>query len=151
MRLHRYFRIAANYSKGGVVSSEHILHQLHSTGINSPIIKYEIRDGRLAISHDPDNRGPETNLDATPVDPLLGQWLECEEIALFSNNGYLKETVRNEAGQTVLSALRTNIDMWSGGFTRPKWGIYRGRKPGYRSEDFIDFAQFTIQKLKELP
>jgi hypothetical protein len=151
MRFHWFFRIAANYSKGGNVDSEHILHQLHSTGVNGPIIKLEMRNGQLSVSHDPDNHGPETNLASIPVGPLLGQWLECEEIIQLRDNGYLKETVRDQAGQVVLSVLRTSIDVWSGGFTRPKWGIYRGRESGYHTEDSVDFAQFTIQKLKELP
>jgi hypothetical protein len=150
VRFHWWFRMAPSYLAVG----DNILFQLHSTAINSPIVKLQA-DGRenpskLEVTHDPDNRGPERPLGAVDFSPLRGQWLECECIARFSNSGYLRFSVWNPSGDRVISFERSP-DMWSGNITRPKWGIYRGREQGYRSEDSVDFAAITIQKLRELP
>ncbi len=145
IRYHWFFRIGSDY-RGD--ENHTIFFQLHNVDAG-PIVKIQSYKSDLAFRYDADNRNRnESVLDSYPFNPLRGQWLEAEVVATFSNRGYLRMTVRDEAGAVVMHTEKQNIDMWTSSFTRPKWGIYRALDRSItNSEDTTDFADITIEEV----
>lgn len=144
-RYHWYFRIDPSY-RGD--ENHTIFFQLHNVDVG-PIVKIQSHRSDLAFRYDPDNRNRnEIVLDSHPLEPLQGQWLEAEVVAMYDNYGYLRMTVRDESGAVVLHTERQYVDMWTSNFTRPKWGVYRALDRSItNSQDSVDFADITIQEI----
>lgn len=100
-------------------------------------------------------KGESKTLAQVDLLPFLGQWVEVEETANFSqNNGSYSVVIKNVRTGAVMFQYEDNsIDMWrtDARGLRPKWGIYRYLGPDrswadqLRDEE-IRFADFEIIK-----
>jgi hypothetical protein len=152
-RIHWFMRTNPNYD----IANDDYVMQLHATGggPQAPIVKL-ILDARrdpdaLNITHQPNNDpdvGPEVSLAQVPFSQIRGHWLELEVIARFTNTGRLIYRIWLPNGQRIINIDR-NLDMFHAQILRPKFGIYRPRGEG--SNDFVDFADWRIQKLTQIP
>ena len=165
VRYHWYFRLADDLPVTRGFSHFMQLKAYDRDGGGLPILTISGYDrphqprgrvDRLEIRHTESNRAASTTLGTCPWKDARGQWLEAEVVATYSDRGYLQATIRNEAGDALISVERNGIDLWRDGaeFIRPKWGIYRSlkhRKQLVNEVDHVDFADFTIQKIRLHP
>lgn len=83
------------------------------------------------------------------------QWLSCEIIVRFHEEGYLRARIESRDGSISFMKEFPEIDTWREGseFVRPKWGIYRSledRESILQKEDVVSFSQFRIQEWSKL-
>ncbi|MDA3892696.1 MAG: T9SS type A sorting domain-containing protein [Salinivirgaceae bacterium] len=157
LRYHWYFQLEKNFSisnnfshffqlkaVGGSYSSQPVV--TISGSINSSKQQFEIIHSRLTGSED--EQLANTNWDRANT----GEWMEIEVLATYKDSGYLKVSITNLNGDTILSTENKKIDMWREGseFVRPKWGIYRSLSTKQflnEDEERARFANFTVQKV----
>lgn len=145
------FSISNNFSHffqlkavGGDYSSQPVVTISGSRNSSNP--EFEIIHSRLTGSED-------VQLVHTDwAEANTGQWMEMEALVTYKDEGYLKVSVTNMNGDTILVTENENIDMWREGseFVRPKWGIYRSLSSSQylsEGEERARFADFSVQKV----
>ena len=156
VRYHWFFRLADDLPVTPLFSHFMQIKAYDDVGGGLPIITlsgYARATGdQLEIRHSPSNDVPTRELASFSWEHVRGQWLEAEVIATYADNGYLRVTVTNQAGEAVIEVEKHAIDMWrdTALFNRPKWGIYRSIEPIeylVNAVDRVDFTRFSIQKI----
>lgn len=96
-----------------------------------------------------------TYLFKSDLTDILGEWLEVEEVARFTEDGVYSVIIKRMRDSKVIAKLDdVSLDLWRSGCTgmRPKWGLYRwfgtDRSSAYLLRDeCLKFADFNIRKL----
>lgn len=132
------------------------IHQIKATGGDfaaPPLITFTpLANGTMEFRHVGDARRDSavmTVLATTPLEPLVGQWVDAYEEVKFSNtDGMYKLQLRDTSGKLLFSIDRSGLQMWRTGAAQihPKWGIYRKHNAALNqhNDDFIYFANFGI-------
>lgn len=130
------------------------LHQLKAVGgseASMPQITFTARKSspnRLELRYA--KTTSQTTLLQEPIAPMLGIWVQAEEIVVFGENGSYEMRLTNaETGDELMAYKDENIRMWKTGaqFIRPKWGIYRSLNDAsnLRDEEVL-FADFSVEE-----
>lgn len=130
------------------------LHQLKAVGgseSSMPQITFTARKSspdRLELRYA--KTTSQTTLLQEPIAPMLGIWVQAEEIVVFGENGkYEMRLINAETGDELMAYKNENIRMWktNANFIRPKWGIYRSLNDAsnLRDEEVL-FADFSIEE-----
>ena len=131
------------------------LHQLKSVGgplESMPMYTLTTRKGtpdrlelRYAETDDQDT------VAQTPLEPLIGTWLEVTEIIEYGTSGsYEIEIKKVSDGSVLFEYSNPSIINWrpDASFVRPKWGIYRSliNAQDLRDEEVL-YDEFSITEL----
>ena len=157
VRYHWYFRPAKDFPV--TKSFSHFMqikaYDQHGGGMPLLTISGYLRRGaeQLEVRYTKSESGDSVLLAKSPWNLARGHWLEVEVIATYSDRGYLRVTICDQMGKERIQLEKHNIDLWRKGveFNRPKWGIYRSLRSRHQlvnEVDRMDFADFTIQKIK---
>lgn len=132
------------------------IHQIKATGGDfaaPPLITFTpLANGNMEFRHVGDERRDSavmTVLATTPLEPLIGQWVDAYEEVKYSNtDGLYKLRLNDASGKLLLSIDKSGLQLWRTGATQihPKWGIYRKHHAALNQhiDDFIYFANFGI-------
>lgn len=130
------------------------LHQLKAVGgseASMPQITFTARKAspdRLELRYA--KTTSQTTLLQVPIAPMLGIWVQAEQIVVFGENGKYEMRLTNaETGEELMAYKNEDIRMWktNADFIRPKWGIYRSLndQTNLRDEEVL-FADFSIEE-----
>lgn len=130
------------------------LHQLKAVGgseASMPQITFTARKSspdRLELRYA--KTTSQTTLLQVPIAPMLGVWVQAEQIVVFGENGKYEMRLTNaETGEELMAYKNEDIRMWktNAAFIRPKWGIYRSLNDAtnLRDEEVL-FADFSIEE-----
>lgn len=134
------------------------IHQIKASGGDfaaPPLITFTpLANGTMEFRHVGDQRRDSavvTVLATTPLEPLVGHWVDAYEEVKYSNtDGLYKLRLRDANGKLLLSIDKTDLQMWRTGATQihPKWGIYRKHHSALNqhTDDFLYFANFGITR-----
>ena len=134
------------------------IHQIKATGGDfaaPPLITFTpLANGNMEFRHVGEQRRDSavvTVLATTPLEPLVGHWVDAYEEVKYSNtDGLYKLRLRDASRKLLLSIDKTDLQMWRTGATQihPKWGIYRKHHAALNqhTDDFLYFANFGITR-----
>lgn len=131
------------------------LHQITAfdSDNNLPLLTLTARKGKpdiLQIIHIDSNEQTHILSGTTPLQPVLGIWLEAYEQLNYGPNGRYSLVIKKVKDDAeVLSFAVTDLELWRKGATviRPKWGIYRSLKhPEQLRDEEVRFGGFCIAK-----
>lgn len=134
------------------------IHQLKATGGDfaaPPLITFTpLANGTMEFRHVANLRRDSsvvTVLATTPLEPLVGHWVDAVETVKYSNTeGFYKLRLTDANGKLLLSIDKSGLQMWRTGAAQihPKWGIYRKHHAALNQhqEDFVYFANFGITR-----
>jgi hypothetical protein len=112
----------------------------HGTLGVAPYLALQADKDQLMIEHFRDG-----DVRMVPLASIKGVWLNARLTVKLTDPGSMTITLTKDDGQVVVSYENPNIDMWetSTDFVRPKWGLYRNKKPG-AGEAAIEYNDMTI-------
>ncbi len=93
----------------------------------APYMAFEANKGELTI--DTEKAGV---IRRVPLSAIMNTWINARVTIVFADAGSLSLSLTRDDGTVVLSYSNDRIDMWDTtvDFVRPKWGLYRNKKPG---------------------
>lgn len=94
----------------------------------------------------------------TPLNPLIGVWIEATEKIEYTNSGFYSIELKNKStGEQLFYYDNTLADKpkinWrpGGTFVRPKWGIYRSlNAPKDLRDEEVLFSYFSVEEVQHL-
>lgn len=145
------FKLDAGFQPSGSFTHLHQLKAVGGSEASMPQITFTARKSspdRLEL------RYAETTSQITllqvPIAPMLGVWVQAEQIVVYGENGKYEMRLTNaETGEELMAYKNENIRMWktNATFIRPKWGIYRSLndESNLRDEEVL-FADFSVEE-----
>ena len=117
-----------------------------------PILTLTPRKGNpntLELIH-VDSRGVTRQLASTPLDSLVGVWVEAYENITYGSAGRYAIAINRLTDRAPLFQYsNSNLDLWRAGTTvvRPKWGIYRSLNHAEQLRDEqLRYERFCLAK-----
>lgn len=103
----------------------------------------------LELNH-VDSKGQGRTLAKTPLQPLLGTWVEATSRLQAGSRGQYRLTLaRVSDGALLFQYQSNNLDLWRSGtsFIRPKWGLYRSlAQPAALRDEALRLASVCLDK-----